>query len=73
MKKILAGTNEIIKTTNKIIEELSKEGIYLPRIEPIESKDDIISLSSALKTAKQRLQTIVEFLKEIEKYGEGKA
>ena len=70
MKRTIANTNEIINTTNKIVNELSKEGIYLPKIETIESKDDAISLSLALKTARQRLQTIIEFLKELEKYGE---
>ncbi len=70
MKRILVNTNKIIDATNKIIEELSKEGIHLPRIEVIESKDDVMSLSLALKTARQRLQTIIEFLKELEKYGE---
>ena len=72
MKRIVANANEIIKTTNRIIEELSKEGIHLPKIELIKSKDDVVSLSLALRTAKQRLQTIVEFLKELEKYGEEK-
>jgi len=71
MKRVIANTNEIINTTNKIIDELSKEGIHLPKIEIIESKDDVVSLSLALKTARQRLQTIIEFLKELEKYGEG--
>ena len=71
MKRVIANTNEIINTTNKIIDELSKEGMHLPKIEIIESRDDVVSLSLALKTARQRLQTIIEFLKELEKYGEG--
>ena len=68
MGDVLNNTNELISTTNKIIDDLSKEGIHLPKIEQIESKDDIMSLSIALKNAKQRLQTIISFLKEIEKY-----
>ena len=69
MRGILNNANELISTTNKIIDELSKEGMHLPKIEQIESKDDIMSLSIALKNAKQKLQTIISFLKEIEKYG----
>jgi len=70
MKRVITKTNEVINTANKIIEELSKEGFYLPKIETIEIRDDIISLTQALKIAKQRLQTIIEFFKELEKYSE---
>lgn len=70
MKKAIINANEIINAANKIIEDLSEEGFHLPRIESIAVKDDIISLTQALKTAKQVLQTIVEFFKELEKYGE---
>lgn len=70
MKKAIINANEIVNAANKIIEDLSEEGFHLPRIESIAVKDDIISLTQALKTAKQVLQTIVEFFKELEKYGE---
>jgi len=74
MKDALIRVNELINTTNSIIDNLSKEGIHLPKIEPIlldeKKKDNIIYLSIALDEAKHRLQIVVDFLKELEKYGE---
>ena len=70
VEKAIINANEIISAANRIMEEFSKEGFHLPRIESIAVKDDVISLTQALKTAKQILQTIVEFFKELEKYDE---
>jgi len=74
MKDALTRVNEQINTTNSIIDDLSKEGIHLPKIEPIlldeKKKENIIYLSIALKEAKRRLRIVVDFLRELEKYGE---
>ena len=66
---ILTDVNNIIDVANKIIDELSKEGIYLPKINKIEIPDNALLIVNSLKEAKQRLETIIEFFKELEKYG----
>jgi len=70
-KSAIARINNVIDSVNKIIEDISKEGIPLPKLDPINiAKDDIVTLSVALRIGRQRLLTIIEFLKELEKYGE---
>jgi len=70
-KSTIARINNVIDSVNKIIEDISKEGIPIPKLEPIiVAKDDPITLSTALKIGKQELLTIKDFLKELEKYGE---
>ncbi len=53
---------------------MAKEGIHLPKIKPIlldeKKKENVIYLSIALKEAKCRLQIVIDFLRELEKYGE---
>ena len=67
-KNILENVNNIIDIANKIIEEISKEGIHLPKMEKIEIPDTAMKLTSALRDAKLKLETIIEFFKELEKY-----
>jgi len=70
-KNTITHINNVINSVNKIIEDISKEGVPMPKIEPIVlTKDDPITLSTALKIGKQRLSIILDFLKELEKYGE---
>jgi ABC-type cobalt transport system substrate-binding protein len=50
---------------NKIIEELSKEGIYLPPIEPISlpASPDIASLANGLREALSRIDMAIGILR----------
>jgi hypothetical protein len=62
--------NSLIEVINNIIRDLTKEGIFVPTLLPIEIKgNDPITLSSALKFGKRRPVTIIEFLQEPKKYG----
>ena len=69
---LIDDTNNLIETANRILEELDKEGIYTPKLKPImltdEEKKDFIKLSSKLRLARERLETIIEFFGELEKY-----
>ena len=69
---LIDETNNLIETANRILEELNKEGIYTPKLKPImltdEEKKDLIKLSSKLRLARERLETIIEFFEELEKY-----
>ena len=69
MVNVLKETNSQIEVTNNIIRDLTREGIYIPTLEPLEIKgNDPMSLSSALKSGKEKLVTIIEFLEELKKY-----
>jgi hypothetical protein len=66
---VLKDINSLIEVTNSIIKDLTKEGISVPSLLLLEIKEnDLISLSSALKSGKTKLVTIVEFLQELKKY-----
>lgn len=67
-RKTLESVNSIIDVTNEMIKELSKEGIHLPKINKIRIPDNNLFIASSLKEAKQKLETIIEFFKELEKY-----
>jgi len=70
-KSVVARMNNVVNSVNKIIEDISREGISVPKLELINlTKDDPLTLSVTLKIGKQRLLTIIDFLKELEKYGE---
>jgi cell division protein FtsL len=72
-KGIIKEINSLIKTTNKIVNELLKEGIYIPFVTPIEAiGDDDASLRSALSSGRNRLLVIIGFLQALKKYKEGK-
>jgi hypothetical protein len=62
--------NSLIEVTNNIIRDLTKEGISIPTLLPLEIRgNDLISMSSALKSGRGKLVTIIEFLQELKKYG----
>jgi hypothetical protein len=72
-KGIIKEINSLIEDTNKIIDDLSREGIYISPIAPVEIvSEDSESLRSALNTGKDRLLTIIGFLQALRKYKEGK-
>jgi hypothetical protein len=72
-KGIIKEINSLIEGTNKIIDDLSREGIYIFPITPVEIvSEDSESLRSALNTGKDRLLTIIGFLQALRKYKEGK-
>jgi hypothetical protein len=72
-KGIIKEINSLIKTTNKIVNELLKEGIYIPFVTPIEAiGDDDASLRSALSSGRNRLLVIIGLLQALKKYKEGK-
>jgi hypothetical protein len=72
-KDIIKEINSLIEVTNKIIDDLSREGIYIPSIAPVEiAGEDPESLRYALNSGKDRLLTILGFLQTLRKYKEGK-
>jgi hypothetical protein len=72
-KDIIKEINSLIEGTNKIIDDLSREGIYIPSIAPVEiAGEDPESLRYALNSGKDRLLTILGFLQTLRKYKEGK-
>jgi hypothetical protein len=72
-KGIIKEINSLIEDTNKIIDDLSREGIYVSPIAPVELVgEDSESLRSALNTGKDRLLNIIGFLQTLRKYKEGK-
>jgi hypothetical protein len=72
-KGIIKEINSLIKTTNKIVNELLKEGIYIPFVTPVEAiGDDDASLRSALSSGRNRLLVVIGFLQALKKYKEGK-
>jgi hypothetical protein len=72
-KDIIKEINSLIEGTNKIIDDLSREGIYIPFIAPVEiAGEDPESLRYALNSGKDRLLTILGFLQTLRKYKEGK-
>jgi hypothetical protein len=72
-KDIIKEINSLIEGTNKIIDDLSREGIYIPSIAPVEIvSEDPESLRYALNSGKDRLLTILGFLQTLRKYKEGK-
>jgi hypothetical protein len=69
MVNVIKDINSLIEVANNIIRDLTKEGIFIPTLAPLEIKgNDLISLSSALKYGKEKLITIIEFLQELKKY-----
>jgi hypothetical protein len=71
MKNAVRGINSLVEVTNNIIRDLTKEGIYIPTLTPLEvERDDPVSLSSALRHGRDRLMTIIEFLQELKRYSE---
>jgi len=72
-KSIIKDINSQIETANRIINELLREGIYIPTIAPVEMMgDDFASLRSALISGRNRLLLIIGFLQVLKKYKEGK-
>jgi len=72
-KGIIKEINSLIEGTNKIIDDLSREGIYISPIAPVEVVgEDSESLRSALNSGKDRLLTVIGFLQALRKYKEGK-
>ena len=69
---LIEDTNNLIEIANKILDELNREGVYTPKLKPItltdEDRKDFIKLASKLKLAKERLETIIAFFSELEKY-----
>jgi hypothetical protein len=60
------SVNSFLKSVvNKIIEELSKEGIYLPPIEPISlpASPDIASLANGLRETLSRIDMAIGILR----------
>jgi hypothetical protein len=66
LKTLLSQANQQIEIANRIIKELSREGIFLPSLNQIPVKDDYMSIYSGLKTAVERLKTIRAFYSKIE-------
>jgi hypothetical protein len=72
-KGIIKEVNSLIEGTNKIIDDLSREGIYIPSIAPVEiAGEDPESLRYALNSEKDRLLTVIGLLQALRKYKEGK-
>jgi uncharacterized membrane protein (DUF485 family) len=72
-KSIIKDINSLIEAANRIINELLREGIYIPAIAPVEMMgDDFASLRSALISGRNRLLLIIGFLQALKKYKEGK-
>jgi len=72
-KGIIKEINSLIEGTNKIIDDLSREGIYISPIAPVEVVgEDSESLRYALNSGKDRLLTVIVFLQALRKYKEGK-
>jgi uncharacterized membrane protein (DUF485 family) len=72
-KSIIKDINSLIEAANRIINELLREGIYIPTIAPVEMMgDDFASLRSALISGRNRLLLIIGFLQALKKYKEGK-
>lgn len=68
MMSIVNDANSLIDVVNSVIEDLGKQGIHMSKLDRLEVKEDLMSLTSKLKLGRQRLNTIVEFFKELEKY-----
>jgi hypothetical protein len=62
---INTANNFLKSVVNKIIEELSKEGIYLPPVEPVSlpASPDIISLANGLREILRRIDMAIGILK----------
>jgi uncharacterized membrane protein YdjX (TVP38/TMEM64 family) len=72
-KSIIKDINSQIEAANRIVNELLREGIYIPAIAPVEMMgDDFASLRSALISGRNRLLLIIGFLQALKKYKEGK-
>ena len=72
-KSIIKDINSQIETANRIINELLREGIYIPTIAPVEMMgNDFASLRSALISGRNRLLVVIGFLQALKKYKEGK-
>jgi uncharacterized membrane protein (DUF485 family) len=72
-KSIIKDINSLIEAANRIINELLREGIYVPAIAPVEMMgDDFASLRSALISGRNRLLVVIGFLQALKKYKEGK-
>jgi uncharacterized membrane protein (DUF485 family) len=72
-KNIIKDINSQIEAANRIINELLREGIYIPTIAPVEMMgDDFASMRSALISGRNRLLLIIGFLQVLKKYKEGK-
>jgi uncharacterized membrane protein (DUF485 family) len=72
-KSIIKDINSLIEAANRIVNELLREGIYVPAIAPVEMMgDDFASLRSALISGRNRLLLIIGFLQALKKYKEGK-
>jgi uncharacterized membrane protein (DUF485 family) len=72
-KSIIKDINSLIEAANRIINELLREGIYIPAIAPVEMMgDDFASMRSALISGRNRLLLIIGFLQALKKYKEGK-
>jgi uncharacterized membrane protein (DUF485 family) len=72
-KSIIKDINSLIEAANRIINELLREGIYIPAIAPVEMMgDDFASLRSALISGRNRLLVVIGFLQALKKYKEGK-
>jgi uncharacterized membrane protein (DUF485 family) len=72
-KSIIKDINSQIEAANRIINELLREGIYIPTIAPVEMMgDDFASMRSALISGRNRLLLIIGFLQALKKYKEGK-
>jgi uncharacterized membrane protein (DUF485 family) len=72
-KSIIKDINSLIEAANRIVNELLREGIYIPAIAPVEMMgDDFASLRSALISGRNRLLLIIGFLQALKKYKEGK-
>jgi uncharacterized membrane protein (DUF485 family) len=72
-KSIIKDINSQIEAANRIINELLREGIYIPTIAPVEMMgDDFASMRSALISGRNRLLVVIGFLQALKKYKEGK-
>jgi ABC-type cobalt transport system substrate-binding protein len=65
VEHINSASNFLKSIVNKIIEELSKEGIYLPLMEPISlpTSPDIASLANGLRETLNRINMAIGILK----------